>query len=192
MIHLHNAYCSFIFPLSLPWSGYYESLPQCYLVDKAALIAVRFSKVGLVTTRRVSRRWRLMFSVTTTWRTDKLTRLVVSTTTQLSLPSIPVSKGLLFLFSRILWKSKSLSVRMVKNWDFGIILQLVEIVSLLMCVCVWVMFSYCFWLVASQYEVCKISWMCSKRVSNGRVVDDTSVCAGGQADMSSSRRVSSS
>ncbi|KAH0912338.1 hypothetical protein HID58_035659 [Brassica napus] len=31
-----------------------------------------------------------------------------------------------------------------------------------------------------------------KRVSNGRVVDDTSVCAGGQADMSSSRRVSSS
>ncbi|WZZ82149.1 hypothetical protein YC2023_102721 [Brassica napus] len=32
----------------------------------------------------------------------------------------------------------------------------------------------------------------NKRVSNGRVVDDTSVGAGGQADMSSSRRVSSS
>ncbi|CAN7061899.1 unnamed protein product [Brassica oleracea var. botrytis] len=46
--------------------------------------------------------------------------------------------------------------------------------------------------MSSQYEVCKISWMCSKRVSNGRVVDDTSVGAGGQADMSSSRRVSSS
>lgn len=111
MIHLHNAYCSFIFPLSLPWSGYYESLPQCYLVDKAALIAVRFSKVGLVTTRRVSRRWRLMLSITTTWWTDKLTRLVVSITTQLSLPSIPVSKGLF----------------LVKIWDFGIIIQ---------CVCV--------------------------------------------------------
>lgn len=108
MIHLHNAYCSFIFPLSLPWSGYYESLPQCYLVDKAALIAIRFSKVGLVTTRRVSRRWRLMFSITTTWRTDKLTRLVVSTTTQLSLPSIPVSKGLLFLFLQESYESRSL------------------------------------------------------------------------------------
>ncbi|KAF3498985.1 hypothetical protein DY000_02056559 [Brassica cretica] len=49
------------------------------------------------------------------------------------------------------------------NPNFGIILKLVEIVSLLI-----------------------------KRVSNGRVVDDTSVGAGGQADMSSSRRVSSS